>query len=90
MPVLRDCGGAVNQHGPRVSGGVAGLFQGLEKGSQHRAAAIENVSTLKQNIVFRFDRFEIGLFAEHKPHLDLDSPRDKRDRDIVGAPFEWI
>ena len=54
------------------------------------AAASENVSSLKQYIVFRLDRFEIGLFAEHDPHLDLDSPRDKRDRDIVSAPFERI
>jgi hypothetical protein len=32
---------------------------------------------LKQDIAFRLDRFELGLFAEHDPHLDLDSPRNR-------------
>ena len=42
-----------------------------------RVAAIANASTLKQDIIFRFDWFEVGLFAEHNLHLDLDAPRDR-------------
>ena len=32
---------------------------------------------LKQDIVFCFDWFEVGLLAEHDPHLYLNSPRNK-------------
>ena len=48
--------------------------------SQARGAqvvTIEDAPTLKQDVVFRFKRFEVGLFAEHEPHLDLYSPRDR-------------
>jgi len=41
---------------------------------------------LKQYAVFRFNRFEIGLFAKHDPHLDFDTARNKRDRNIIRAP----
>jgi hypothetical protein len=42
-----------------------------------RAATRGFLPNLKQDIVFCFDWFEVGLLAEHDPHLYLNSPRNK-------------
>jgi hypothetical protein len=55
----------------------------------HSGAAVRTLF-LKQYAVFRFDRFEIGLLAKHDPHLDFDTPRNKRDRNIIRSPFKRI
>src|SRR5262245_13904165 len=42
----------------------------------HRGWGIANAQTLEQDVVFRFERFEVRPFAQHDPHLDLDPARD--------------
>ena len=46
--------------------------------------------SLKQYAVFRFNRFEISLFAKHDPHVDFNTARNKRDWNIIRAPFKRI
>lgn len=42
-----------------------------------QATASCSLPHLEQDIVICFDWFEVGLLAEHAPHLDLNFPRDK-------------
>jgi hypothetical protein len=63
---------------------------GVKIQAAHSGGASKNALSLKQDTVLRFNRFEIGLFAEHDPHLDFNTSCNKRDRNIVSAPFEWI
>jgi hypothetical protein len=48
---------------------------GLHDAVSKRGPARQDAETLRQDIVFRFDRLEVCLLAEHGSHPDLDFPQ---------------